>query len=243
MQSQCGSVAHVRRSPTEPRSHVHRQPISHPRGARHRLEHFSHPCSVAGITDVVQAFLRREAFECVSDGLAEFVEGSLGGGSQEGFELGEDLLDGIEVGTVGREIEDSGSGLFDGLADALDFVGGEIVHDDDVPLRQRWGQLLADVGEKEFAVERPVDHQRSHDPASAETCEEGGRLPMAVRDFGEQPLTARGAAAQSRHLGRRPRLVEKDQPLDRQAALRQPMPQPTLRHVRPILLGGVNDFF
>lgn len=187
--------------------------------------------------------MRGEAFDRVDDGLAEFVEGSLGGGPEEGFEFGEDLLDGIEVGTVGGEIQDTGASLLDGLANALDFVGREIVHDDDVSLGQRRNQLLADVGEKELAVDWSVDHQRGDQPRGAEAREEGGRLPMAVGNFGEQPLAARGATAQTGHLGRRPRLVEKHQPLDGQSALRQPMPEPTLRHVRPILLGGVNDFF
>ena len=164
--------------------------------------------------------LRREAFDGGGNGLAEFVEGSFGGFSQEGFELGEDLLDGIEVGTVGREIEESGSDLFDSLANALDFVGGEIVHEDDVSRGERRDQLLADVGEKELAVDRPVDDQRGDEPRGAQAGEEGGRLPMAVANFGQQPLAARGAAAEARHLGRRPRLVEKHQPLGRQAALR-----------------------
>ena len=83
------------------------------------------------------------------------------------------------------------------MANALNFVSREIVHDDDVPLRQRRHQLLADVGEKELAVDRPVDDQRGDEPHMAKAREEGGRLPMAVGNFGQQPL-----AAEVRQLGR-----------------------------------------
>ena len=55
--------------------------------------------------------------------------------SDEVFELGEDLFDGIEVGAVGRqEDEVSAFGSDDG-ASGLTFVAAEIVQDDDIARR------------------------------------------------------------------------------------------------------------
>ena len=46
-----------------------------------------------------------EAIEAFADDAPEAVDGSLGGFSQQGFELGEQLFDWIEVRAVGRKIE------------------------------------------------------------------------------------------------------------------------------------------
>ena len=42
---------------------------------------------------------------------------------------------------------------FDGLDHALDLVGGQIVHHDDVARRERGCQELLDIGAEEFAVQ------------------------------------------------------------------------------------------
>ena len=48
------------------------------------------------------------------------------------LELCEDLLDRIEVGTVGRQEEQLGASAADRLADGLVFVAAEIIDDDAV---------------------------------------------------------------------------------------------------------------
>ena len=57
------------------------------------------------------------------------LDGSLCGCSEQGLELGECVLDGVEVRAVGRQEEQTGTGGFDGLADSGAFVAGQIVHD------------------------------------------------------------------------------------------------------------------
>ncbi len=42
------------------------------------------------------------------------------------LELGEGILDGIEVGTVGRQMEQRSPACFDSFSDALNLVGGQI---------------------------------------------------------------------------------------------------------------------
>ena len=49
---------------------------------------------------------RRSSFEKAADGGPKAVDGSLGGLAQERLELGEGVLDRIEVGRVGRQVEE-----------------------------------------------------------------------------------------------------------------------------------------
>jgi hypothetical protein len=44
------------------------------------------------------AFDGGEGVEGLADGLPEGVDGTLGGGSEQGLQLGEDLLDGVQSG-------------------------------------------------------------------------------------------------------------------------------------------------
>jgi hypothetical protein len=76
----------------------------------------------------------------------ESFDGALCGFSQERLELGESVLDRIEVGTVGREIEQLGAGRLDSSAYACAPVRSEVVHDDDVAGLELWNEDLIDIG-------------------------------------------------------------------------------------------------
>lgn len=58
------------------------------------------------------------------------------GRGEESLELGEGLLDRVQVGTVGWQIKQPGAGGRDRLANPGDFVRVEIVHDDNVTASQ-----------------------------------------------------------------------------------------------------------
>ena len=62
----------------------------------------------------------------MTDSGPKAADGSLGGLSEHGFQLGEGILDRIEVGAVGWEIEQTGAGRLDGLADLPALVAGEM---------------------------------------------------------------------------------------------------------------------
>jgi hypothetical protein len=72
------------------------------------------------------------------------IDGSGAGLSQEMLELGEDLLDRIEVWAIGRQVDEVGATGFDGLLDAGDLVAAEIVENDDVAGFERRRQRLFD---------------------------------------------------------------------------------------------------
>lgn len=80
---------------------------------------------------MVGAFARVEFVETFADGPPEAVDGSLGGFSQ-GFELGEQLLDRIEVRAVWRKVEEARACGFDQCSHLPPLVAGEVVYDDDV---------------------------------------------------------------------------------------------------------------
>ncbi len=63
-------------------------------------------------------------------------DGTLGGFAQQRLELGEDVFDQVEVGTIGRQEEEPGALRLDHLAHARSLVAGEVVHDHDVARAQ-----------------------------------------------------------------------------------------------------------
>ena len=77
------------------------------------------------------------------------------------LDLGEGLLDRIEIGGVRRQIPKSGAGGLDDAAERGRLVAAEIVHDDDVARLERWQQDLFDIGTEAFAVDRPVEQAGS----------------------------------------------------------------------------------
>jgi len=68
-------------------------------------------------------------------------------------ELGEDLLDRIEVWTVGRQEEQMRSFGANGVAGRLAFVATEIVEDNDFAPCQRGRQHLFDIKREQLAID------------------------------------------------------------------------------------------
>lgn len=149
--------------------------------------------------------------ERVGDGVAHEIAGSCLGSSEMVFDLGEELFDRIEVGRVFRQEDELGTGLPDGLADGFGFMGAEIVHDDDIAGDQGRHEHLLDIDLEALAVDRPVEEPRRLDPIAPERRQEGHRVPMAERSGLWQSLTSGRPAAERRHVGFGPGLVNKDE--------------------------------
>ena len=88
--------------------------------------------SVSCGLEVVCTLLWDEEIADLPDGLPEFVDGAHGHGAEMGLEFGEGHFDGIEVGAVGRQEQEPGASLANGLFGGRAFVGGQIVQNDDV---------------------------------------------------------------------------------------------------------------
>ena len=171
------------------------------------------------------------------------LNGSLGGFSKQELELGEDLLDRIEVGTVWRQEEQPGADGTNGAAYCLASVAAEIVDDDDVSGSERRNEQLFHIGQEAFAVDGPVNDTRGIDPVVAQRRQEGQRSPVPLRSLGQQLASARRPTAQARHVGFGPGLVDEDQTSRIKPPLILLPPGPTPCHVGTILLGGEQSFF
>jgi hypothetical protein len=84
-------------------------------------------CIVPSCGEVVGAFRGAEGADDASDGAPEAGDGAFGGLAEEGLELGEGVLDRIEVGAVGWEGEELGGRGLDEGTDLRPPVAREIV--------------------------------------------------------------------------------------------------------------------
>ena len=135
--------------------------------------------------------------------------GTCGSLAQEVLELGEDLFDRIEVGTVGRQIDQLGAFGFDRFFDAGDLVAGQVIEDDDVALVEGWCQHLPGPGLEGGAVDGAIEDAGRGDPVMPEGGQEGCRFPVSVRHQTFDALSFRAPPMMQRHVRRRPGLINK----------------------------------
>lgn len=169
--------------------------------------------------------------------------GSFSGLSEQMFEFGEHLLDGVQVGGVGRQEDQLGACLADGAAYLGPFVAAQIVHHDDIAgLKGRTQNLLHPCNHA-LAVDRLIEHERRIDPIVTQRGDECHRTPVTVRNLGMQPLAHRCPAAQRGHVGFGPGLINKNQP----PGIKPPLILLPLRaspgDLRAKLFGGKHAFF
>src|SRR5260370_29572437 len=122
------------------------------------------------------------------------ADSSLGGLSEQRFQLGEHLLDRIEVRTVGRQEEKPRADRANGPAHRMALVAAEIVHDDNVAGLERRQEELLDIGFEAFAVDRSIKDARRVDPVVPQGRKGCECLPTPVRRLSAQALSSRSPA-------------------------------------------------
>ncbi len=178
-----------------------------------------------------------------SDPLPTGIDGSLFGLSEQGFELGEDLLDRVQVGRVRRQEEELGASAADRSTNGDALMAAQVVHDDDVARAERRHQELLDISEEGLAVDGAVEHARCIDPIMAERGEKGKGSPVPVRHLRAKSLAAPGATMRAGHVRLRPGFVDEDQAFRIEAVLVfAPLNSPPGNR-RSILLDGEHGFF
>lgn len=100
-------------------------------------------------------------------------EGPSADPAQVRFELGERHLNGVQIGTVRWQEQESASGLAQGFGSVGNRVRGQIIEDDNGTGFQFWYQHLLNVCRKSCAIHRALDNPRCDQRVSAETCDEG----------------------------------------------------------------------
>jgi hypothetical protein len=198
---------------------------------------------IAGVFEVVSAFVGCVGSEQLADGGDEAFERSRRRFAQQVLQLGEDLLDRIQIGRVFGQEEQFGARRSDRPPNGLSFVAAEIIHHDDVSRQKRGRQHGLDVGFEALAVDRTVKNPRRFDAIMPKGGHEGHGFPMAMRNFGDKPLSSRRPSPQRRHIGLGPRLIDEDQALRRDPALTLNPAGAPLRHVGTIALAGDDGFF
>jgi hypothetical protein len=155
---------------------------------------------------------RRDPIEGLAEGVPEFVEGAESFAAEAGFHLREGLFDRIEVGTVRREVEGPDVVLGQEIPDGDHFVGGEVVHDNEVTGFQFGDQDLAEVSEEVGSGQGAVDHHRSAEPGQPQAAEEGGGGPAAFGHGIDDALADRSPTVEPGHRRGAEGLVEEDEP-------------------------------
>ncbi len=195
------------------------------------------------MAEIVGAFLGAEGVEEGADAGPQILDCSLGGLAQQRLEFGEEQLDRVEVGGVGRQVAQGGAGRFDRLAHAGHFVRLEIVHDDEVAFGQGRDQALADIGQEDCAIHRVIDDKGRGDLAAAQSGDKGGDLPVAVRHPANEPRAAPRATTGSGHISAGAGLVDEHQVGGIKGGLIVPPALARLGDVGTFLLAGVQNFF
>ena len=106
---------------------------------------------IAGVPEVCGAFFGGILGENPSAGLGDSFVASRSDLSQQGFELGEDLFDRVEVGRVFWQKHEARADVSDRPSHDLSLVGAEVVQDHDVA----WLMLRAPIARFALVAERP----------------------------------------------------------------------------------------
>lgn len=159
------------------------------------------------------------------------------------LEFGEGIFDRIEIGTVGRQIAEFGATGLDGLPDADDLVGGQIVHDNDVAWAQGWRQHLLDPGEEALSVHRPVQKHRCNKARERESADKSDGFPMTVRNGGAATLALWRPATKACHLRRKAALIDKDKVFGVKTVLALDPILARGLYISTLLLAGMGSLF
>src|SRR5215213_3116677 len=217
-----------------------------PEGCRSTLECYSvfrSGCIISCSGEVVDAFAGCEGLEQATDRGPEALEGALGGFAQERLELGEGVLDGVEVGRVGRKIEQPCAGRLDQGSHSRSFVARQVVQDHNIARPQGGDEDLLNIGLECRAVDRAVQHEGRHEAARAQPGHEGGCLPAPVRYADPKASPTRSPPVAPGPVGRGPGLVDEHEPRRIKVELALEPGLAPLANIRPVLLGGMRRLF
>ena len=159
------------------------------------------------------------------------------------LEFSESQFNGIEIRAVGRQVADTHSTSREQPSDVLDFVGGEVVEDERIALAQLRTEHLLKISRENLGIDSTFDQKGRFDAFMAQGRNEGGALPVTVREGAETTLAHRAATMVAGHLGVQTGFIDKDQTANIPVGLLPAPKPPGGFNIRPILLGGARRFF
>ena len=184
-----------------------------------------------------------EGAEALHESALQVIQGAGGGLTEMGFEFSKGHFDGIEIWAVRRQVAHAGPAGGDQFRDTGDFMGGEIVEDDDVTGVQFGTEDRLEISGEDLGVDRPLNQKGGRETLDPQGGDEGGGLPVPMRHVRNATLALGTAAVEPGHLGVQARFVDEDQAGAVPTGLRLAPNDPGGLDVRPFLLGGVRRFF
>ena len=124
-------------------------------------------CGGGGAVKEIAALCWWEEVGDPADGVPQALDGALRGFAQQRLVFGESLLDWVQIGAVGRQINELRRSGSDRLGNAGHFVAAQIIEQDNVAGRQCRRQHLLNVGAKPLAVDGALEHIGRADPGRA----------------------------------------------------------------------------
>ncbi len=110
-------------------------------------------------------------------------------------------------------------------------------------MAQCWDQALLNPSQKAAAVDGTIQDARCTNAIGPQTGDKGQGLPVAMRDFGDQPIATGAPTADGRHVRLGPGLIDKDQARRINLALVTLPELPLASYVWTVLFAGVQAFF
>ena len=167
--------------------------------------------SISGIGEVVAALVWADNVDQRAELSPNFFDGAWLCRAHEVLELGEELLDWVQVGAIGWQEDQMSPCGPDGTLCAVPLVAAEVIENVDVACGQGRHEHLLDIGCEQFAINWTIDHSGRVDAVVPQGGYEGQRLPMAVRHARIKTLPAQAPAAQRRHVRLDPGFIDEDQ--------------------------------
>ena len=159
------------------------------------------------------------------------------------LDLGEGLLDRIEIRRVRRQEPEPCTRRLDSVADGFGLVACQVVHDDDISRLQGRHELVLDIGQETNAVDWTIKDVRSGKPVCTQGSEKSHGAPASVRSVTAQAPAFGSPTVQRGHVGFDPGLVDEDETVRIEAVLPTlPAPAPA-SNVRARLLVCKHGFF
>ena len=198
---------------------------------------------VTAVPKIVAAFVRAEALETGTEERPARLTAATACGANEGLELREAALDGIEVRAIGWQVPEGGPGGLDGPLDAGDLVGPEVVGNDDVAWLQSRHQDLFDVSAEALAIDGAVEDPRCGQPRDPQRGEKRAGLPAPAGGVVVDARATRCPAVPPKQIGGDAGFVQTHEGGDVPGRRRRMPRDPRGRDVRPIVFGRADRFF
>jgi len=130
------------------------------------------------VAEIVDGVLRGEGSESFAQSLLEGIDGTGSESAELLLHLGPALLNGVEVGRVGRQVTERGPGLLDEFSDAIHFVSSQVIHDDQLAGFQLWAKNLFQISQKDISIGGRLNGHDGHPTGNADGSQYGQCAPV-----------------------------------------------------------------